>query len=288
MSSPFRHEVPSKVSDARQRMVVQANDFVRHARNQMSAQELDIIYFWISKIKPTDADFNDITFTVEELCEICGINESGKNYSDVKKAVKSIADKSCWVEMKNGAEWLVRWLDLAIIEPNSGTMTIRLGQSIKPFLLHLINIGNYSQAELINFLALRSKYGKRLYEILKSYENLIEYTFEIDALKKILCSEKYDMYKDFRVKVLDVAIKEINDFGDISVTYTIIKKGKKAHKIKFIIKPKKGIKERVETFKKIEQNINPRKRKMSDIPNIFVSYDDNEPIIDTIMNNTDI
>jgi plasmid replication initiation protein len=66
------------------------------------------------------------------------------------------------------------------------------------------------------------------------------------------------MYKDFRVNVLDTAIKEINDFGDISVTYTIMKKGKKVDKINFKIKSKKDIKEKVATFKKIEQKINPK------------------------------
>jgi plasmid replication initiation protein len=135
---------------------------------------------------------------------------------------------------------------------------------------------------------MKSKYSIRIYEILKSYENLSEYTFEIDTLKKMLHAEKYEMYKDFRVKVIDAAVKEINDFGDISISYTIMKKGKKADKIKFKITPKKEIKERIETFKKIEQNINPRKIKMPEQPNIFVSYDDNEPIIDTIMNNSDI
>jgi plasmid replication initiation protein len=86
---------------------------------------------------------------------------------------------------------------------------------------------------------------------------LSECIFGIDELKKILSAEKYEMYKDFRVNVLDTAINEINAYGDILITYTVEKKGRKVDKIIFTIKQKKGVKERVDTFKKIEQRLNP-------------------------------
>jgi plasmid replication initiation protein len=271
----------------REYQVVKSNDLIQKSRYELSTQEQKIILYLITKIKPDDSTLHLYEFNIKDFCEICGIDEtSGKNYSDLKKTIKGLADKSIWITLENGLETVIRWIERPYIDRKSGIVKIKLDELMRPYLLQLKK--HFTAYRLYYTLAMKSKYTIRLYEILKSYESLSEYTFELDTLKKMLYAEKYEMYKDFRVKVLDIAIKEINDFGDISVIYTITKKGKKVDKIKFKIKQKKDIKERIETFKKIEQNINPKKRKMSEPPNIFVSYDDNEPIIDTVMNNTDI
>ena len=254
-----KHEKQKLVNDARKQMVVQGNDFIRHARNQMSAQELDIIYFWISKIKPTDIDIMRLTFTVTEFCEMCGIDtKSGKNYRDVKAAVKSISDKSAWVENKKGVETLVRWVDTAIIEHDSGAMTVVLSQSLKPFLIQLIDQGNYTQAEIINFLALRSRYSKRLYEILKSYQKkgygITFKDFELDELKKLLAAEKYVRYPDLRRKVLDIAVREINEFTDSTITFEVIKTGRKYTGLRFSIQRKQPM-ERFNSYAMAEKRL---------------------------------
>jgi plasmid replication initiation protein len=126
-------------------------------------------------------------------------------------------------------------------------MTAVLSQSIKPFLLGLIDTGFYTQAELINFLALKSKYSKRLYEILKSYLNnsnekryrIVFEEFEIMELKKLVAAENYGRFKDFRVRVLDIAMREINDFTDIIASYTPIKPGRITTHVRFCIQLKK-------------------------------------------------
>ena len=237
-----------KEKNPRSQMVVQSNDYIRHSRNQLSAQEQDIVYFLISKVKPTDNDFMRINFTVEEICELCGIDsENGKNYKDIKKALKSVADKSAWVEYPNGIETLVRWVDTYVIQKGSGAMTAVLSQSIKPFLLGLIKTGFYTQAELINFISLKSKYSKRLYEILKSYIDVraetryryVFHEFEVTELKQLVSAENYGRYKDFRVNVLDISMREINEFTDITASYTPIKPGRAITHVRFCIKLKK-------------------------------------------------
>jgi len=238
-----------EIIEARSQMVVQRNDFIRHTRNQMTAQELDIIYFWISKIKPDDTDFAPFTFSVAEFCEICGIDSSsGKNYSAVKKAVKSIASKCAWVEIENGVEALIRWVDDAVIEHNNGTMTIKLGHRLKPFLLQLINEGNYTQTELLNFLALRSRYSKRLYELFRSYlyndfknaYRLKIVDFDMDEFKQLANAGTYDKFYDLKRFVLDIATREINELTDISVNYTLQKTGRKVTNITFAIQRKES------------------------------------------------
>jgi len=237
-----------KQIDPRSYLVVQANDFIRHPRtDKLSALEANIAYFLISKVKPEDYDFLQVTFTIKEFCQICGtdeFNDSGKNYRGIKDALKSLADKSAWVEVKNGVHQLVRWVDTYIVTDRDGTITATLSQSIKPFLLSLSD--HYSQAELRNYIALKSIYSKRLYDLLRSYiysgvENTRRYIFpefEISDLKKQLNAENYTNFKDFRVNALERAKNEINAVTDIEMDFEHIKPGRKVTHIRFTLKLK--------------------------------------------------
>jgi plasmid replication initiation protein len=131
---------------------------------------------------------------------------------------------------------------------------MRLDNDMKPYLLELKK--HFTAYSLYYTLAMKSKYSIRIYELLKSYEFVSEYIFKIESLKKMLDAEKYKLYADFRVKVIDVAVREINEFSDITVTYAIEKQGRKFEKIVFKINQKKDIDERLETLKKIERRLN--------------------------------
>jgi plasmid replication initiation protein len=209
----------------------------------------------ITKIKPEDTELDLYEFNIKDFCEICGINTSGKNYVDLKKIIGALAEKVIWITLDDSIDTIVRWIERPYIDRRNGTIKIKLDELMRPYLLQLRE--HFTQYNLYYTLAMKGKYSIRIYELLKSYEYLSECTFGLEELKKMLSAEKYVMYKDFRVNVLDVAVKEINDFGDISVTYTVEKKGRKVNKIKFKITPKKDIKERMETYKKIEQKLNP-------------------------------
>lgn len=259
MASKLKFEHLPTVSKERQQIVAQRNDFIRHPRNPLTAQEQNIIHFLISKIKPTDKDFMERTFTISEFCDVCGIDGgAGKNHQDIKAALISIRDKRAWVQTDDGIETIVSWVDTAKIDAKNGIITVIFSQSIKPFLLDLIDRGNYTQAELINFLALRSKYGKRLYEILKSHSRsdyrLVFQDFEIEELKRLLNAENYTRYPDFQRYVLDISVREITTFTDIEVFFNPTKTGRKYTGITFNIRRKKPH-ERFESYSRATKSL---------------------------------
>jgi len=247
----------SEIVLLREYKVVKHNNLIQRSRYELSTQEQKIILYLITKIRPEDPEFDLYEFNIKDFCEVCGINStSGGNYALLKEIIKRLTDKSIWIKLDNGDETVVRWIERPYINRKSGTIKIKLDELMRPYLLQLKE--HFTAYSLYYTLAMKSKYSIRIYELLKSYENLSECIFEIEELKKHLSAEKYKIYKDFRVKVLDIAIREINDFSDIIVTYTIEKKRQKADKIYFNIKSKKNVKDRLETFKKIEKRINPK------------------------------
>lgn len=230
------------IHKAREYVVVKGNELVQKTRYNLSVPEQKTIAYICSMIKPIDVIDKakgvpyqlDYEFQIGEYCKICGIDyRSGKNYSDVKVILQKLADRSYWLD-EGDSEVLVRWLAKVRTNKKSGLVHIRVDEDLVPYLYDLQE--RFTSYQLINTLAMKSEYSIRIYELLKSYQFQKTKTFEIDELKKILMVENVKSYANsnlFRTKVIDIAIREINELTDMTVSYETITKGKKVIKIKF-------------------------------------------------------
>jgi plasmid replication initiation protein len=192
---------------------------------------------------------------------VCGIDtNNGGNYIALKNTINNLTNKSNWIKIKREdgeCETIIRWIEKPYIYEKSGTIKIRLDKDMKPFLLELKE--RFTMYSLYYTLAMKSKYSVRMYELFKSYQYKYTCEFEIEELKNILLAENYVAFKDFRIKVIEIAVKEINEYSDIFVKYEFEKKGRKFHKVIFKINPKKS--PDVETIRKIEERLTPRQLK---------------------------
>ena len=234
--------------------VVKANELIQKSRFSLSLQQQKIVLYLISQISPFDEDFKLYEFSIAEFCKVCGIDDtSGKNYTDLKQAIKEIADKSLWITIED-EETLLRWIEKPYINKNSGTIKIRLDKDMKPFLLHLKE--NFTQYELLWTLKFRSKYSIRLYELIKSihFHELESYTreFSLDELRKLLDAENYTTYQTLKARVILPAVNEINAYSDKTVEIEPIKSGKAVVKIRFTISTKEAM-ERIKLYNDIEK-----------------------------------
>jgi plasmid replication initiation protein len=238
--------------------VVKSNELIQKSRFNLNVQEQKIILYLISKIKPEDLNLKEYNFKITDFCRVCGLSDdSGGNYKYIKDTIKTLSDKSVWIEMGK-TEKLLRWIYTAEISQQSGLIIIRISDDVKPYLLQLKE--KFTQYELLYTLAMKSQYSIRLYEILKSYEYRHGQTFRIDELKKKLNAENYERYADFKRKVLDISMREINELSDLTVTYSVQKEGRKFNKINFSIRLKKNIDERLKTWQQIDLKLNGNKR----------------------------
>lgn len=229
----------------RERTVSKANELIQRSRFSLSLQQQKVVLYLISQIEQNDDDFKLYDFSIQDFCRICGIDcENGKNYSNLKRTLKDIADtKSVWIKLDDGRETIVRWVEKPYIDYQSGIIQIKLDNDMKPFLLQLKE--KYTKYELIYILRFKSKYSIRLYELVKSihYHELETYQkiFEVKELKRILDAENYTETRDFKRKALFPAIQEINRFSDKNVEFEEVKKGRKITHIKLIISTKDAI-----------------------------------------------
>ena len=228
-----------EIVESREYVVTKGNEIIQRARYDLSLTELKAFSFIVSKIKPEDKEGEIYSFSINEYCKVLGIEtNNGKNIQTVKKSLKRLRDTSFYLTLENGTETTVGWLGKVWINSGSGKVKVRLDEDLQKHLVGLLERGNYTQYTLICTLPMRSAYSFRIYELLRSYvfQNKKQYCFELEDLKRKLVCEHYDRFPDFRRKVLDKAVVEINKYTDIEVQWQPITKGKKVVEIGFTIK----------------------------------------------------
>lgn len=259
----------SLIEETRNYIVVKSNNLVLNSRYQYTTNQQKMIAFICSKIKPilkNDKEQYQLEYEFEiiDYIRLMGIKKTGDAYNDIKAILKSLRDKSFWLELHNGSETTVSWINKVTISKKSGLVKYRLDEDLAPYLFELQE--KYLSYGLINILNFKSKYSIRMYEMLKAHYNMkrsqygkkrhetptIEWVVDLDNLKHILMldteteKDKYKNFKDFRKKVLETAQKEINELSDTQFNFEPITKGRKTVKVMFIIKYKNSI-ERLES-----------------------------------------
>ena len=249
-----------RIEKERNYLVAKSNQIAQISRYNFSVAEQRAIAYICSLIGPVekeeDSEFQlEYTFNILEYARICGIEQGGKFYNEVKAILKNLHDKSMWLTLPDGSEKIVSWLATATISSKSGLIKIELDKNLVPYLFDLKN--KFLSYGLKNILNMKSQYSIRIYELLRSHHDMrisqidkrneverdgspqkTTWIIDLDELKKTLMVDSiktYDNFKDFRKKVLEVAQKEINALTDTSIYFEPITKGRKVVKIKFSI-----------------------------------------------------
>ena len=73
--------------------VVESNDIINKARHDLTARELKIMDFVISKIQPEDTQFNVIKTSMYELTKVLNIKQNGKKTMGIWQKLLAIYEK---------------------------------------------------------------------------------------------------------------------------------------------------------------------------------------------------
>lgn len=238
MSKIYTPSTPIEIQKATEKqskqyysVVKKSNIAIRKARYSLSLQQQKVLCFLISELKETDTHETEKIFDIKAFYDFMEVNN--KDYDKVRQALKALSDKSWWIKNDEGSDILVRFLNTVRTDKNSGKVRIKFHEDMLPFLQHLKT--EYTQYKLWYTMTMCSEYSLRLYELLKSVANKEIWYFKIDDLKNIFMCENYKLFGNFKQRVIEPAIKEINKRTDINVTYTLFKDGKSYIGIEFYI-----------------------------------------------------
>ena len=219
-------------------IVAKSNKLV-NANFDLRLNELKIMIILASRVQPDENRFNQYAFKASELADLLQITHEAM-YKELPKITRSLMRKELEIKSDAGDYYLqVNLLSSALYLKGQGIVVLEFSNSLAPYLFNLKQ--NFTKYRLKNILALNSKYSIRMYEIFRChYQHNKPFIITVDDLRKQLqlIKKSYDSYGIIKSKVVDIAVKEINEMTDLTVEWEPIKAGRKVESLCFYIQVK--------------------------------------------------
>ena len=229
--------------------LIKQSNAITEARYEMSATEMNVVFMLLSQLDHNDDPLKTYMVKVKDLQNLV---ESEVKYSHLKDATYNLRSRTYEIKEKDGL-LQIGLISSAKYHVNKGTIELSLDPKIRPYLFDLKK--SFTTFQLFMALAVKSKYSKRLYQMLSQYKDTGAMYISVDELKLRLSlidsktgDERYKDFNLFKRRVLDVAREELNEMTDILFDYKEKKTGRKITHLKFNIFVKKnGISNLVKT-----------------------------------------
>lgn len=228
--------------------VVQSNKLIQ-SRQKLNWVEAKLVRLAIMQVLKNDKKFDAYRIPIKTFCELLNIDLDlycGKN---AKKICDGIARKPLQVQC--GEDWkIIPWVSFCEYKSKKGdvtegTITIKLNDQLKPYLIGLEEY--YTQYAIEHILNMQSKniYGLRIFELIlsKIYMPIPNEGTSVElSVEEIRiccdCENKYDKIGMLKVRVIDKARDEICNSTIFDVDYTEITISKKIIGFRFFIRKK--------------------------------------------------
>lgn len=238
----FRREVTFDTNN----YVVMANNMIRHSASNLTWNEFKLLRFFIMQTEKDDQELYTYTVSVPRLAEALELNPKVL-YRELDKMTDHILSEHIRIGKSKNDDWKkFNWVEYCSYQ--KGNLTIKLAEQLKPFLVGLR--GNFTRYRLSDIVSFKSIYAGIIYEHLRGFmdeNNLphadvaIEIAVSIAELRKITSTEnQYERYSNFKSKVIDTAIKEINQKSPYHIIATPYKDGHTIVGFDFLIESQAG------------------------------------------------
>jgi plasmid replication initiation protein len=219
---------------------------------ELTLEEMRLILLTMAQINADDEDFKTYKIKIKDIEEKTG---SLKKNTRVKAMAKRLLSKPIIID----DNIIVNWFSM--IKILNGELEVRFDPALKPYLLKLKE--KFVKLNLKELLKLKSIYAIRFYIVARIYKNIKQIKFSINELHRKLKTPKsyHRDFRNFRLKVLEIAQKEINEKTDIQIDFEFITKGRKVTDVILkireseLIENKKQPHKAVDNFNKFRQNL---------------------------------
>jgi len=230
------------------KLIVVKHNAALAATYRMTANEQRLMLLCITKIIRKEATTSrKFRISHGEFCTTFNITEA---YSNMLKAVKRLQKRSIEITEKvtiAGVTYdggVINILSAHHWQEKNGEIMLSFSDEFMPYLEKLSL--NFTSFNLKDVAGMKSVYAMRFYEIFKMHyeqqkmnKDAPHFVFEVEEMRAMFeLAEKYPRHQNFKTRVIDVAVDEINKLSPLTVSYAQLKKGRRIHAYSFKIEPK--------------------------------------------------
>ena len=209
------------------------------AQYRLSVAEQRIMYACISQVRRDQPITDDVLYSVSasELAEMSGTSTK-QAYRELEKAALRLKRRDVrLIQEPNGQGrkrkvMITGWVQTIIYIEEEGRVELRLTKDMLPYLTNLTE--QFTNFALKDVARMTSSYGQRLYELLIQWRSLGRREVSIDWLRNAFLLEgKYPALKDFKRRVLEPAVEQINEHSPLWVKWDQRKTGRRVSHLVF-------------------------------------------------------
>lgn len=198
-----------------------------------------LVFFTIafSSYDEKEEKFCVVEATIEEVISALGITRGGTTADLIEAATKELMKLVYTVKQPNGSYRHFHWMEDSGYRAEDKTLYLQLKKTMKEYVVNVKN--NFALIPLQSVGQLQGKYAIRLFDIVMTHSGHEGkdgnkpghwyYEETVENLKLLFKVEgaSYNRTGNFRSRVIDLPIQEINDAGiGIRITPVYIRKGK--------------------------------------------------------------
>ena len=225
------------VNDSCIDLLMQSKQLV-HTSYEVTAIQNRIFYYCLLTAQKEKNGELSCTVKLEDIKKLIP-NKNQRTLANIKKTIQILKQTSLEFEKREDGDTIECDYNLIAgseYNVNKETFKIKLADRLYR---HLIDYTVYAPLNLEILTKFKSFYAQRLYELLRLWSRTdtpIIKSFKIEQLRFVLGVEnKYPAYKNFKQRVLNQAVKEINQVGNMKVDIEEVKSGRRVDEIKFMI-----------------------------------------------------
>jgi len=242
------------------KLVVCKSNALIEASYRLTPAEQGIVLCCISQIQKGDivTDKTMYEVAVTDYAKITGTNLNTA-YRDIKEAVIRLWRREVRLSKKPNGEGrheqvlVTRWIQSVQYSDKGGKVELRFSHDMLPYISSIS--GCFTKYAIENVAKMSSGFGIRLYEFLCQWKDDGKKTLSVEWLREaLLISGKYKTIKDFKRRVIEPAVADINKHSDFWINWSQKKTGRKVTHLKF----KFGLKEELKKEKTKPKKQDPR------------------------------
>ena len=238
-------------------LVYKANEVIE-AGYKLTLNELRVVLACIAQVNSSEEllETDEFELSAKDFAAIFEVSQD-ESYRALIDVTESLFNRYVVIENpdslrphpKKAKRLRTRWISGIRYYPDEGGLSLRFAQDMLPYLSGLKNA--FTRYRLEHVGRMTSIYAMRLYELLAQWQSVGKREVNIEWLKQQFeIADQYPNMNDFKKRVLDPAVSDINEYSNFNVVWEQRKTGRRVTHLTFTFTEKKP-----EKLAKLKQKI---------------------------------
>lgn len=217
---------------------IRQHNVITQARYDYTSCQLDIFFYLLSLLKRDDPPDQEYKLYVKDI-EF--LSKRTWNYQQLREATADMGSRMFEIETDKAYKQLWTFQSVEYVK-GKGYLSIKLALPIRSYLFNLKD--NFTSYQLHSALKLSSKYAKRIYQLASQWKDkAATRTYTLDEFKEMLhikdpkgkTKESFENISQLKARVLDIAVRQVNEHTDLRIDYKLGKRGRAYDTVHFTI-----------------------------------------------------